>query len=557
MQLVQYSRLSSDPTNPKLIEWDLPNIQQISEEIKDHGAIYLATPYSFEPLRAHFNNAGYCDCGEKQEKINLKRALRFDEKRKRDLPKMLVFNTDSISAFKRGINAFINKHYTVADPPCLIIISERIMDSLKREITKIPAQNEVLTSVIENDPLFMLINIPDSDPKFKRLEEDYIGKSLKIQHTRALIYRASLTDSPVLILGETGTGKDVIATKIHENSNSHKDRFVRINCSALPETLLESELFGSVKGSYTGSNLDKEGLFVKAKGGTIFLDEIGDLSLANQVKILHAVENKEIRQIGSNTSIPVNVRIIAATNRNLDAMMLHGTFREDLYYRISTFRITSPPLREHPEDIPLLAKTYWSRRSRKSQLSDEFLDYLKNYQWPGNVRELYALLNSLADYFGDISPTSAHVDAIRKSRQETLNQSKINENDDPLQLLKIKSQNILITIQNILRSIKIELRPIINQQLNEKNSVAKLKDLKNIFTQQVNVLNELCNEPSYFKRWDLFKEITHYSYVLDNTVNLWPNSAEGLRIVWISELKSLDDNINKGVMDVLWGKIDM
>jgi len=264
------------------------------------------------------------------------------------------------------------------------------------------------------------MNVPDSNPLVKKLERIYIGTSIEVQHTRALIYRACQTDSPVLILGESGTGKDVIATQIYENSTTHKKGFFRVNCSALPESLLEGELFGYTKASFTGANTDKVGLFNAAEGGTIFLDEIGDLSLANQVKILHAVENQGIRQIGSNQTKPVNVRIITATNRNLYAMINQGTFREDLYFRINTFLINSHPLREHPEDIPILAKAYWEKKHHISHLSNDFLEYLKTYPWPGNVRELNTLLNSLVDYFGDISPKPAHVEAIRKSRQDIL-----------------------------------------------------------------------------------------------------------------------------------------
>jgi DNA-binding NtrC family response regulator len=557
MQLILYSQNSVDPAQPALIDLDSANIQQINEESARQGTIYLSTRPVYESLKTQFDMAGYCDCGEKREKINLKRALRFDEKRDRQRPKMVIFNTTSISAFKRGLNAFITRHYTISDPPCLIIIPEGIHEVLKRDLLKDADTRVSQITKNENDSLYQLLNIPESDPIIKKLEEVYIGNAIKLKHTRALIYRASLTDSPVLILGESGTGKDVIATQIFENSSVYKKCFLRINCSALPEALLESELFGYEKGSYTGAAMDKAGFFAAAENGTIFLDEIGDLSLTNQVKILHAVENKEIRKIGSNISHPVNVRIIAATNRNLDAMMLQGTFRDDLYYRISTFRITSPSLREHPEDIPLLATSYWKRKSRKSILSHEFLEYLKNYQWPGNVRELYTLLNSLVDYFGDIPPRPAHVEAIRKSRQEMLVQSKNIEKNDPSQLLKIKSQNILINVQNILRSIKIGMRPVINQQTDLKNSLTELKNLKKFISQQVIRLNELCLEPAYFKRWDLFKETTHYRYILEKTIENWPSSKENLRTIWISELQKLDDDINQGIMDTMWGKIDM
>jgi transcriptional regulator with PAS, ATPase and Fis domain len=413
------------------------------------------------------------------------------------------------------------------------------------------------SGIRESDPLLELLNIPDSDPKIKKLEEVFIGNSLKVKHARALIYRASMTDSPVLILGESGTGKDVIASQIFKNAAVYKKDFFRINCSALPETLLEGELFGYKKGIFTGAVTDKEGLFSAAENGTIFLDEIGDLSLSSQVKILHAVEKKEIRQIGSSRSKPVNVRIIAATNRNLDSMMMQGTFREDLYYRISTFRITSPPLREHPEDIPLLAESYWKRRLRKGKLSAEFLDSLKSYSWPGNVRELNSLLNSVVDYFGDISPTPAHVEAIRKSRQEMLIQSVKTDSDDPSQLLRIKSQSILISVQNILRAVKIEMQPLISKSQGSRQSSSELENLKQFINRQSRILSDLCLEPAYFKQWEIFEATSNYRHLLENTIEKWPLTSSQLRAIWTSELKILDERINRSIMDVIWGRIDM
>jgi transcriptional regulator with AAA-type ATPase domain len=558
MQLLIFTKNHSDQSTPELVYWDPAKSKKMPAEIAHPGSICLMTGLTYESLREQVEKAGYVDCGEKEKKINLIRALRFDEKRDRDKPKMVVFNSSSTGAFKRGLNAFIEKHYAADDPPCLILIPDAIFGALmKGEGAKRQKRKGKRSSIDEQDPLFLLINVPESNPLIKKLESVYIGTSVEVKHTRALIYRACQSDSPVLILGESGTGKDVIATQIYENSNSYKKGFFRINCSALPESLLEGELFGYTKGSFTGANNDKTGLFTAAENGTIFLDEIGDLSLANQVKILHAVENHGIRQIGSNKTKPVNVRIIAATNRNLDSMMGQGTFREDLYYRISAFRINAHPLREHPEDIPLLATSYWERKLRKSKLSREFLGYLRTYHWPGNVRELNTLLNSLVDYFGDVSPKPLHVEAIRKSRREVLVQSKSDEKDDPAQFLKIKSQNVLISIQNILRSIRIEMRPFISGQSEITINSAQSEELKEFIRQQAFKLNELCSEPAFFKRWDVFKMTAKYSHVLDNTVKNWSGSADKLSTIWTKDLQKSDDEINQGIMELLWGKIDM
>ncbi len=555
MQFLTHSKSHTDPATPVIVDWDPEKRDKLPEEITQAGTISLIKGLDFETVRKHFEKAGYLDCGDKREKINLKRALRFDVKKNREQPKLVVFNTNSTGAFKRGLYTFYENHFTPTDPPCLIIIPETLFETLIRDGAKNKKRRVSKPSIGEKNSLFQLMNIPESNPLMKKLEQVYIGKSIEVQHTRALIYRASQSNSPVLILGESGTGKDVIATQIYENSTTYKKGFYRVNCSALPESLLEGELFGYVKGSFTGANTNKVGLFTAAEHGTIFLDEIGDLSLANQVKILHAVENQGIRQIGSNKTKPVNVRIISATNRNLDAMMMQGTFREDLFYRISSFRIKAYSLREHPDDIPILAKAYWEKKGRQGLLSKKFLEYLKTYHWPGNVRELNALLNSIVDYYTDISPSPEHVDAIQKFRQEVLTQANTQEKNDPAQILKIKSQNVLISIQNILRAIKIELRPVIYEPSEPNNETSE--NLKKFIHQQADTLNNLCMEPTYFKCWEVFKMTAKYRHVLDKTVNQWPDKIDEIRPIWTDELQKLDDEINRGIMEELWGKIDM
>jgi transcriptional regulator with AAA-type ATPase domain len=557
LKFILFSKQNNDEPTPSLFDWTpAGNNKKLPAEITQPGTICLTPGLAFETTREHFVKAGYCNCGEKSEKIDLKRALKFDEKRDRDKPKIIAFNSNSIGAFKRGLSAFYKNHYSKNDPPCLIIIQEKIFEILMREGAK--TRKKVKKSTFEiQDSLFQHLNIPESNPIMEKLKEVYIGDSIEVQHTRALIYRASISDSPVLILGETGTGKDVIANQIYENSGNHKSDFIRVNCSALQETLLEGEMFGYKQGSYTDAKKDKTGLFTAANGGTIFLDEIGDLSLANQAKILHAVENKEIRPIGSNKGIPVDIRIIAATNRNIDAMMQQGTFREDLYFRICSFRIKAYPLREHPDDIPILAKFYWEKKNRKSYLSPEFLAYLKTYHWPGNVRELYALLNSLVDYFGDVPPTQKYVEAIRQWRQEVLVQAKTIEKDNPGQLIKIKSQNVLIAVQNVLRSVKIELHRVFNNQPGIETETQQTGELKIFIMQQIVKLNELCLVPSNFNRWELFKTIEKYTQVLDKTVKNWPETNEQLLSIWTEKLQKPDDEINRAIMEVVWGKIDM
>jgi len=232
----------------------------------------------------------------------------------------------------------------------------------------------------------------------KRLEEQYqydeiIGKSEAMQEIFDLIDRVAPSDSTVLITGESGTGKELIAQALHGNSNRCFMPFVAINCGSLPDSLLESELFGYEKGAFTGADHTKRGRFEMAQGGTILLDEIGDISLKTQVDLLRVLQQKEISRLGGESAIDVDVRILAATNRDLKASIAKGDFREDLFYRLNVIAIHVPPLRERNEDIPLLANAFVKQQCMEMnkalvKISPGAMRQLMDYHWPGNVREL-------------------------------------------------------------------------------------------------------------------------------------------------------------------------
>ncbi len=220
-----------------------------------------------------------------------------------------------------------------------------------------------------------------------------IGSSPAMQRVFDLIANTGGTDAPVIIFGESGTGKELVARAIHEVAAGRERPFIKVNCAALNESLLESELFGHVKGAFTGAYRSREGRFEAARGGDIFLDEIGDLPLATQVKLLRVLEEKVIERVGDNRSIPVDVRVISATNRDLADLVRRGEFREDLYYRINVIPVQVPPLRERVEDIPVLADFFFRRIQLKSGkkiegISRTAMDRLMTCSWPGNVREL-------------------------------------------------------------------------------------------------------------------------------------------------------------------------
>lgn len=223
--------------------------------------------------------------------------------------------------------------------------------------------------------------------------DSLVGNSEKMHSVFDVIKKVSLAPTNILVTGESGTGKEVIAKAIHYNGPLKEKPFITVNCGAIPENLMESEMFGHKKGSFTGAVQDKIGLFQAAEGGTLFLDEIGELPLNIQVKLLRALQERVVRPVGSTENIKVNVRIIAATNRNLEEMVNEGTFRQDLYYRLNVINIQAPALRDRKEDVPLLAMHFLRKFNEKlgkdiSNVSAEALEKLQAYHFPGNVREL-------------------------------------------------------------------------------------------------------------------------------------------------------------------------
>ncbi len=220
-----------------------------------------------------------------------------------------------------------------------------------------------------------------------------VARSPAMRRLVELAERVAGTSTTVLITGETGTGKERLARFIHDRSQRAKDRFLAINCGALPEQLLESELFGHVKGAFTGASHDKSGLFAAARKGTLFLDEIGDTSKAMQLRLLRALQERKIRPVGATSEIAVDSRILAATHHDLEDMVTAGTFRQDLYFRLRVVQLEIPPLRQRREDLPILARELIRQSCREHScgpcsLSPETLDLLQAYEWPGNVREL-------------------------------------------------------------------------------------------------------------------------------------------------------------------------
>ncbi|MEG6505099.1 sigma-54-dependent transcriptional regulator [Nitratidesulfovibrio sp. 1201_IL3209] len=264
-----------------------------------------------------------------------------------------------------------------------------------------PADNEELTAVLEKAWDFGRL-MEENENLRRRLSDDdptapIVGASQAMCRVRDFIRQAGPSEATILIMGESGTGKELVAQALHDASNRAAQPLVKVNCAALPGHLLESELFGYMKGAFTGAVRDKPGRFQLARGGTLFLDEIGELPLELQSKLLRALQERVVEPLGAVRPVPVDVRIIAATNRDLKRAVEAGEFREDLFFRLNVLEVVSPPLRDRLEDLPTLAGRLLERLCRKNKkgirsVSPEFLDALMRYAWPGNVRELENVL---------------------------------------------------------------------------------------------------------------------------------------------------------------------
>jgi DNA-binding NtrC family response regulator len=304
--------------------------------------------------------------------VNGMDVLRAVREARQDVPVILVTAFGSIEtaiqAIRQGAYDYVTKPFALEE--ISLLVGKALEDRRLR------AENVSLRRELEGRYRF----------------ENLLGKSPAIQAVFSLIQRIAPGDSNVLITGESGTGKELVARAIHYNSPRARRPFVPVNCAAMPSGLLESELFGHVKGAFTGAVRARGGLFREAEGGTLFLDEIGDMAPELQAKLLRAIEDRAVRPVGSDEAVPVDLRLVAATNKDLAARIQEGLFREDLYYRLAVLPIQIPPLRERREDIPLLAEHFLRRAAAAGRairgFTPEAMAALLRHPWPGNVREL-------------------------------------------------------------------------------------------------------------------------------------------------------------------------
>jgi two-component system response regulator HydG len=336
----------------------------------------------------------------------------------------------AVEAMKHGAYEYVTKPFSIDE---LKLLLERVANHLK-----LKTENRILREKL----------------KSKQGYGGLVGRSSEMEKLYRIIAKAANSTHPVLILGESGTGKEMVARSIHYSGPFRDKPFIPVDCGSLVPTLIESELFGYVRGAFTGANQAKDGLLAIAEGGTIFLDEVGELPVDLQSKLLRAIQEKEIRPVGSTRRIPINVRILAATNRDLEHAVTEGTFRRDLYFRLNVLSLRIPPLRERREDISLLIAHFMERSSRASGLekilSDEAMKVMLAYDWPGNVRELEnclertcAFTSGTLIHVNDLPPAIARIAVVSSDNGNTALQSRI------VPMAQLEKQSILSAIAEL------------------------------------------------------------------------------------------------------------
>jgi len=344
--------------------------REVAESLGFHAYAVSSAEEAFQVIATQNIDVVLLDC--RLPGANGNDALATLKQHRPDLTVIVVtgFGTvqSAVQAMKEGAYDYVTKPFSKDE---LTLLLERVVNHLK-----LKSENRTLCERIKSKQGFGNI----------------IGRSPEMEKIYRIIGKASYSNHPVLILGESGTGKELVARSIHFSGPYRDKPFIPVDCGSLVPTLIESELFGYVKGAFTGASQTKDGLLAIANGGTVFLDEVGELPLDLQSKLLRAIQEKEIRPVGSTKRIPINIRILAATNRDLEQAVAQGSFRRDLYFRLNVLSLKIPPLRERRQDIPLLVGHFMERVSRESgmarSISDDAMKALLDYDWPGNVREL-------------------------------------------------------------------------------------------------------------------------------------------------------------------------
>jgi transcriptional regulator with AAA-type ATPase domain len=509
------TRLQSSPAAYVILNSELPGLVKFKELLVDRGRKHQAKPLA-KLLLGHskipFINGSYESPGQLVRSVRtlLENAFARDD-----------HNLYIIGTSQKILEELWEKAESVE-------ASDSTPKGRPRKVTSRSKFGEVLS----NQRLLQLLPRREIPEDFLHT---YIGSSVEVQLVRQLVMRAAASDDPVLVLGDTGTGKEVVARSIHNYSARASEKFVPVNCGAIPSELLESELFGHKRYTFTDAKYDKKGLWEITGNGTLFLDEVGDLALIHQVKILRALEENRIRPIGEVKEIRVNARVIAATNRDLFAMVKAGHFREDLYYRLRSFLLRTPALRDHREDVPTLARFFWKKitRDERAALPNDILSELESYSWPGNARELKAVLMSLHALFGKADLDADRLRAVFQiqiqSRAETEESLAKNE----IVTHRVDCLRHLRRVDEVLRACVVSSRPLFDSGQPDSATAAAVRAS---LRARLGELEQLCLNPLLFHSQvtfdvvDVLKErFSYFSRMLEGDLKValgyWKNEV--------------------------------
>ena len=447
--------------------------------------VWVVNPKSLATLRTYTDVID--DKGTKHPAIELSRTMLRGEK----IP-LIDGQYSSAGKLRNGIKILLRKADEANCRLMIIGATDEVFADLLRQAEEEPvAYSSKFTATGKAQVILSLLPLIPETPT---LRDAFLGDSGEAVIVRQLILRAAAADDRVLITGDTGTGKEIVAKQIRQHSRRSQKPFIAVNCSAIPRDLFESELFGHVKGAFTGATEDKVGMWEEADGGTLFLDEIGELTEDNQAKLLRALEENRIKKVGGTKEIDVNARIFCATNRDLFSMVQRERFREDLYYRLREFLITTPSLSEHPSDIPILAQSIWKKISHGpgTSLPAEIVSRLTEYRWPGNVRELKMVLTHLYGLFGSISPLEErHLLAVFEMQGQSL-QQKINNTVTTDRFAPFRH---LRRVYELVRAIEHSLTPILSRTHTDNSAI---DTISTSLQAHLNELEQLVTRPQHF-----------------------------------------------------------
>ncbi|HZM90475.1 MAG TPA: sigma 54-interacting transcriptional regulator [Blastocatellia bacterium] len=510
------NRLQSQPTVYVVLNTELPELARFDDLVLDRGRKHEAKPLA-KLLLGHSKiplvNGSYESAGQLVRSI---RTLLENAFAKDDHNLYIVGTSAEIleELWERAVSARPG--------------DQAALKARKSKTASRPGADESLSS----QHLLQLLPQREIPQEFLNT---FVGSSIEVQLVRQLVMRAAASDDPVLVLGDTGTGKEVIARSIHNYSTRASEKFVPVNCGAIPSELLESELFGHKRYTFTDAKYDKKGLWEITGNGTLFLDEVGDLALIHQVKILRALEENKIRPIGEVKEIRVNARVIAATNRDLFSMVKTGQFREDLYYRLRSFLLRTPGLRDHPEDIPTLARFFWKRISRddNASLPADVMEELQSCSWPGNARELKAVLMSLHSLFGKDDLDAARLRAVFQIQGQGIVENPEVAAQNEMIAHRLDCLRHFRRADEVLRACVVSARPLVEAN---KTETATAASVRASLRTRLGELEVLCLNPLLFHSTVTFDVVDRLKEKISYFCGLLEGDAQIALSYWKNEV---------------------